>query len=147
MLTLVLSGFLASADGGVGDGGLAPETGSSFEVVPVEALPVRVERVELTGFSWTHPSVVHRELQLDVPGVVTAEQWALGLTRLWNCGLFSRVDGRLERRPEGVVAVLELEERFRHGHADAAARSGVIAARSVYFFFSTLLRIGGSDLR
>jgi hypothetical protein len=112
VLTLVLSGFLASADGGVGDGGLAPETESSFEVVPVEALPVRVERVELTGFSWTHPSVVHRELQLDVPGVVTAEAWTLGLTRLWNCGLFSRVDGRLERRPEGVVAVLELEERF-----------------------------------
>lgn len=109
MLFAALVLVLASAEG---DGGLTADAGVSLEVVPVEALPLRIERVELTGFSWTKPSVVHRELQLEVPGVVTASQWALGLTRLWNCGLFSRVEGRLERRPEGVVAVLELEERF-----------------------------------
>ncbi|MCA2980786.1 MAG: BamA/TamA family outer membrane protein [Myxococcaceae bacterium] len=82
------------------------------DVVAPEALPLRVEAVEVRGLSWTKPFVALRELQLAVPGEVTGEQWALGLTRLWNCGLFSRVDGRLERRPEGVVAVVELEERF-----------------------------------
>lgn len=90
----------------------ALDGGACCDEVPVEALPVRVERVELTGFSWTKPSVVLRELQLELPGEVTPSQWTLGLARLWNCGLFSRVDGRLERRPEGVVAVLDLEERF-----------------------------------
>lgn len=94
------------------DGGLVPDAGPAYERVEAEALPLRVERVELEGLSWTKPFVALRELQLELPGTVTATQWRLGLTRLWNCGLFSRVDGRLERRPEGVVAVVELEERF-----------------------------------
>jgi hypothetical protein len=96
----------ALADGGLADGG------STFEQVLVEALPLRVERVEVRGLSWTKPFVALRELQLEPPAEVTASQWTLGLARLWNCGLFSRVDGRLERRAEGVVAVVELEERF-----------------------------------
>lgn len=88
------------------------DAGLTFEVVPPEALPLEVARVEVNGLSFTKAFVAHRELQLHTPGPVTAEQWSLGLTRLWNCGLFSRVDGRLERRAEGVVAVVELEERF-----------------------------------
>ncbi|MBE2253556.1 MAG: BamA/TamA family outer membrane protein [Myxococcus sp.] len=103
---VLLVSLLAASDGGTGDAGPA------FEVVALEALPVQVERVEVVGLSWTRPFVALRELQLDTPGEVTASQWTVGLARLWNCGLFSQVEGRLERRPEGIVAVVELEERF-----------------------------------
>lgn len=104
----LLMTILAAADGGV----VEADAGVTFEVVAVEALPLRLERVEITGLSWTKEYVAHRELQLVTPGEVSASAWQLGLTRLWNCGLFSRVDGRLERRPEGIVGVVELEERF-----------------------------------
>ncbi len=105
LLPALLVSLVAAADGGV-------DAGVTYEVVAIEALPQRVERVELVGASFTHPSVIHRELQFDFPGELTPSVWQLGLTRLWNCGLFSRVDGHLERRPEGLVAVVELEERF-----------------------------------
>ena len=95
----LLVAILAAADGGA----VETDAGVTFEVVAVEALPQRLERVEITGLSWTKEYVAHRELQLVTPGEVSATAWQLGLTRLWNCGLFSRVDGRLERRPEGVV--------------------------------------------
>lgn len=97
-------GAPADVDGARVDGG--------FERLPDDALPLHVERVELVGLSGTKPFVPLRELQLDVPGPVSKEAWRVGLARLWNCGVFSRVEGRLERRPEGVVAVVELEERF-----------------------------------
>lgn len=108
VLALGLTLALASLDGGAED----VDGGSGVELVDAVGAPVRVERVELRGLSSTKPFVVLRELQLSVPGDVTGEAFELGLSRLWNCGLFSRVDGRLERRPEGVVAVVELEERF-----------------------------------
>lgn len=103
MLPLVVLA-LASFDGGA--------AADDVVVLGEAALPLEVTRVELRGLSFTKPFVAQRELGLKTPGVVTAEAWTVGLARLWNCGLFSRVDGVLERRPEGVVAVVTLEERF-----------------------------------
>ncbi len=104
-------GAVAVADAGAVTE-VAPDGGEAFPLVDASPGPTRVERIELRGLSWTKDFVALRELQLTVPGDVSGSHWSLGLTRLWNCGLFSRVDGRLERRPEGVVAVVELEERF-----------------------------------
>lgn len=75
-------------------------------------LPATVDALQIEGLWRTEPSVVHRELPWKPGEEVSVEQWELGLTRLWNMGLFSRVDGRLETRDGQTVAVLELEERF-----------------------------------
>ncbi len=95
------------------DGGAALDAGSdSPSLLSEEALPLVVTRLELRGLTFTKEFVARRELALQLPGVLTHEAWTVGLARLWNCGLFSRVDGTLEQRPEGVVAVVTLEERF-----------------------------------
>ncbi len=76
------------------------------------AWPQRIDAVEVRGMSWTKEFVVLRELPWKPGAVVTEAQWALGLTRLWNTGILSRVDGAVERRGGQTVAVLSLEERF-----------------------------------
>lgn len=74
--------------------------------------PTTVDALEVEGLWRTVPSVVSRELPWEPGDEVTEEQWAFGLARLWNMGLFSRVDGQLEERHGRTVAVLTLEERF-----------------------------------
>lgn len=74
--------------------------------------PVRVDEVEIRGLWLTEPSVVERELPFRSGGEVDRRSWELGLARLWNTGIFSRVQARLELRGERRVAVLELEDRF-----------------------------------
>lgn len=75
-------------------------------------LPATVDALQVEGLWRTQPSVVHRELPWKPGEQVSVEQWALGLARLWNMGLFSRVDARLESRQGETVAVFDLEERF-----------------------------------
>lgn len=87
---------------------LADETDSP----PPPDLPAVVDRLEVEGLWRTKPHVVDRELPWKPGDVVTAEDWELGLLRLSNLGIFSRVDGRIEEREDGRVAVLDLEERW-----------------------------------
>ena len=75
--------------------------------------PQRIDAVEVHGVSWTREFVVLRELPWHAGETVTEEDWELGTTRLWNIDLFSRVDAKVEARPDGRnVAVYEIEERF-----------------------------------
>lgn len=82
-------------------------------VLAQAAWPQRIDAVEVRGVSWTKEFVVLRELPWRAGDVVTEAAWELGTTRLWNIDLFSRVDARVEARPDGMhVAVIDLEERF-----------------------------------
>jgi outer membrane protein assembly factor BamA len=75
--------------------------------------PQRIDAIEVKGVSWTKEFVVLRELPWKAGEVVTQESWELGTTRLWNIDLFSRIDAKVEARPDGkTVAVYEIEERF-----------------------------------
>lgn len=74
--------------------------------------PRTLQAIEVRGPRWTKEKVVLRELPFRAGEEVTEEQWELGVARLWNSGLFSRVDARVESRDGGEVAVLELEERI-----------------------------------
>jgi hypothetical protein len=75
-------------------------------------LPAQVDALEVTGLWRTKGYVVQRELPWRPGDVVDAEQWTLGIQRLWNMGIFSRVQARLEQQGERRVAVIELEERW-----------------------------------
>lgn len=91
----------------------AEEPGPPAEIVEVspDALPATIDAIE-TGELWmTRRAVLLRELPWQPGGPVTREQWELGLTRLWNAGLWSRVDAKLERRGGRLVAVFTVEER------------------------------------
>jgi hypothetical protein len=79
---------------------------------PVDVWPRVIDAVELHGVTGTRDFVILRELPWHPGEAVSEEAWALGLTRLWNCDLFSHVDGRVELREGHWVAVLDLEERF-----------------------------------
>ncbi len=74
--------------------------------------PVRVDEVELRGLWLTRPEVLLRELPFREGEVVSEATWRLGRARLWNTGLVSRLDERLERRGEAIAAVFEVEEKF-----------------------------------
>lgn len=75
--------------------------------------PQRIDAIEVKGVSWTKEFVVLRELPWKAGDVVTQEDWELGTTRLWNIDLFSRIDAKLEARPDGkTVAIYDIEERF-----------------------------------
>lgn len=77
------------------------------------AWPQRLDAVEVQGLSWTKEFVVLRELPWKPGDVVTQEAYELGTTRLWNTDLFSRIEPRVEPRPEGkTVVVYVIEERF-----------------------------------
>ncbi|MBM4342255.1 MAG: hypothetical protein FJ100_02635 [Deltaproteobacteria bacterium] len=76
-------------------------------------LPVRVDDLDIEGLWRTHPDLVRGELPWTPGQVVDEAPWALGLARLWNTGLFSKVSARRVRMPGGrVVARLHLEERW-----------------------------------
>jgi hypothetical protein len=80
-----------------------------------EQLPATIEevRIHLTSVLWvTRRSVILRELPWKEGETVTANQWQLGITRLWNTGLFSRISARVVREGDRRVAVLDLEDRL-----------------------------------
>jgi outer membrane protein assembly factor BamA len=74
--------------------------------------PLVIERVETQHLSWTRPATLERELPWKKGELVSKEQWDLGLTRLWNTDLFSRIDAHVEQRDGKSVAVFDVEERF-----------------------------------
>lgn len=74
--------------------------------------PSRIDTLQVTGLWRTELSIVQDELPWRAGEVVTAEQWQLGLARLWNLGLFSRVDTQLRCEGAEVQAQLNLEERW-----------------------------------
>lgn len=79
---------------------------------PEVSWPVRIDGLELHGLSTTQSSVIVRELPWRAGEVVSQAQWELGVARLWNTDLFSRIDARVERLGELTVAVFDLEEHF-----------------------------------
>ena len=83
------------------------------------AVPTFIHDIAIEGLWRTKPSVVLRELPFTSGTIVDPAACRLGLTRLWNLGIFSRVAGRIEtRRPDAsstatrTVLVLILEERW-----------------------------------
>ena len=79
--------------------------------IPAE-LPAQIDALEVNGLWRTKPFVVPRELPWKPGQVVQPAEWELGIQRVWNLGIFSRVSARLERRGEQNVAVIDLEERW-----------------------------------
>lgn len=75
-------------------------------------LPEVIDELEINGLWRTKRYIVERELPFKTGQTVSVEDWELGLARLSNMGIFSRVAGRLERRAEKIVAVFDLEERW-----------------------------------
>lgn len=76
------------------------------------AFPLRIDAIEIRGTWITADSVVLRELPWKAGEVVEERAWKLGITRLWNTGIFSRVEARTELKEGQTVAVLELEDRI-----------------------------------
>lgn len=74
--------------------------------------PFVVSSVRIEGLGRTDPLVVLRELPWRPGEELSPERWALGWSRLWNLGLFSRVEARLEGDGEERVAVFVVEERI-----------------------------------
>ena len=75
-------------------------------------LPAVIDAVEIDGLWRTKPLVVTRELPWKTGETVTPAAWKLGIERLWNLPIFSRVEGRLFRRDGKLVARVEIEERW-----------------------------------
>lgn len=76
------------------------------------ALPARIDSIEIRGLVRTKKRVVLRELPWQVGTVVSQVMFDLGVARLWDTSMFSRVAGRVVRRGRTNVAVIDLEERF-----------------------------------
>jgi hemolysin activation/secretion protein len=76
------------------------------------ALPARIDAIVVHGLVRTKERVVLRELPWRVGTVVSQADFELGITRLWDTTMFAHVAGRVTRRGDVNVAVLELEERF-----------------------------------
>jgi outer membrane protein assembly factor BamA len=74
--------------------------------------PIVIDAIEIHGLWRTAGQVVSRELPWRPGDRVREDVWELGLRRLWNLGVFSRVGGHVERRGRRIVAVFELEERW-----------------------------------
>lgn len=82
---------------------------------PQNVLPARIDEIEIRqgGGLWTTQSfVLRRELPWKVGEQVSLEDWEIGVRRLWNTQIFSRVDGWLESRGGRTVAVFQIEERW-----------------------------------
>lgn len=98
-------------------------TGRARAEEPTETWPRTISAVEIRGLWRTDGTVVTRELPWLPGDTVTLESWELGVQRLWNLGIFSRVQATVEPRDERLVAVFDLEERwtinilFRFGSA------------------------------
>src|SRR5579883_1172895 len=90
----------------------APRTAASAPAPPEVALPARIDAIELLGLTRTSEFVVMRELPWHPGEVVTRAAFDLGVTRLWNTPIFSRVDAHVVRKGDRTVAVFELEERW-----------------------------------
>lgn len=104
LLALVLASGSAAEPTASPDAGVAAPAPVSW--------PLVIDRVEVTGISWTKEAVVLRELPWRAGDTVDEATWELGTTRLWNTDLFSRIEARLEPGEGAYVARYALEERF-----------------------------------
>lgn len=105
--------LLAASGAGAEESAQTPEIVEfSATSLGADALPAVIDEVE-TGELWlTRRAVLLRELPWRPGEAVSRERWELGLTRLWNTGLWSQIDARLERRGSTTVAVFAVEERI-----------------------------------
>lgn len=74
--------------------------------------PTQIDSVRVQGLWLTKEHVVRRELPWREGELVDPSAWQLGLTRLWNTGIFSRVSGEVVQEDGRRVAVLTVEDRF-----------------------------------
>lgn len=88
------------------------------ELTPTQAAPcpgqwpARIASVAIAGLWRTQPGTVEAELPWKAGELVDASAWKLGEARLWNLGLFSRVDQRLVCEAGQTRAEIALEERW-----------------------------------
>lgn len=82
------------------------------EVYAEQSPPCRIDHIEIKGLQWTLAAVVLRELPFHQDESVDLAQWQLGIARLWNIGLFSRIDGRIEQKNGKNTAIFQVEERW-----------------------------------
>ncbi len=118
---LLLGALEAEADASEPPFGPAPEGSPRVEAIvheelhsPGEApLPAKLRTLRIRGLESTKRHVVTRELGWREGEEVTEAQWDLGLTRLWNTVLFSKIEVRRVPVSPGVFdAELELDENF-----------------------------------
>jgi hypothetical protein len=74
--------------------------------------PTRIDEVRVENLWLTHEATVRRELTFTPGDVVTPEAWTLFETRLWNLGVFSRVELNVEEVEGRRVAVVKVEDVF-----------------------------------
>ncbi len=74
--------------------------------------PTKVDAVRVEGLWFSTEATVLRELPFALGDEVTPAQWALYEARLWNLGIFSRVELRLSEEQGRQVAVVTIEDRF-----------------------------------
>lgn len=77
--------------------------------------PTRVDEVRVDGLWFSREATVLRELTFHPGESVTAEQWDLFEARLWNLGIFSRVELKLVSVDEKNALEVHLEDRFPIG--------------------------------
>lgn len=72
----------------------------------------KIDEVRVEGLWITQEPVVRRELTFAPGDLVTPTTWDLFETRLWNLGIFSRVELTLVEEEGRAVAVAKLEDSF-----------------------------------
>lgn len=102
--------FNAAADGPTNAEPLSHEALHSQGEAP---LPGRLREIRIRGLENTKRFVVTRELGWREGEEITEAQWDLGLTRLWNTVLFSKIEVRRVAVEPGVFdAELDVDENF-----------------------------------
>lgn len=81
---------------------------------PFEA-PTRIDEVRVSGLWFTREATVLREMPFHLGDEVTPELWDLYETRMWNLGIFSRVNLTLTQENGRNVAMVKIEDRFPIG--------------------------------
>lgn len=108
---LLLGMVLASAPVHAADLDPPPLPADATHTCPPQ-WPTTIDSLDVNGLWRTELSIVQDELPWQPGQVVQEADWKLGLARLWNLGLFSRVDAHLRCENAKVQARLSLEERW-----------------------------------
>lgn len=77
--------------------------------------PTRIDELRVEGLWITQVATVRRELPFAEGDEVTPELWDLFETRLWNLGVFSRVEVTLVQEEQRTIVKATLEDRFPIG--------------------------------
>ena len=97
--------------------------------------PARVDAIRIEGLIRTHEYVVRRELGFVEGDVITAAQFNLAVTRLWNTTIFARVDADVVPENGRNVVVVRLEDRWTLNPLFSFGSGGN----------ATFFRVGASD--